>query len=81
VKSINRREFFDALRQFIPTQNAHELRIFPDRIEVCRFVRGEDGRVLFDGAGNLYHVVETHPLVMPEDDAAAVDNPSSDRPD
>jgi hypothetical protein len=64
---IDRKALFDALRQFIgDTKNAHETRIYPDRIEVCRFVRGDNGSLLFDGAGNLYHVVETHSLVDPK---------------
>jgi hypothetical protein len=74
--SIDRTAFFDALRQFFPTKNVHETRIYPDRVEVHRFVRGEDGNVLHDAAGNLYHTVETHWLGL-GDVADPVDNSHS----
>lgn len=70
MSTIDRREFLDALREFFPTKNAHETRIYPDRVEVHRFVRGDDGRVLHDGAGLLFHTVETYSLT----DLEPVDN-------
>lgn len=65
--SIDRNAFFDALRQFIDTKNAHLTHIWPDRVEVHRFARDHDGKLLHDDAGLAYHTVETHWLTSPED--------------